>query len=84
MVKSLKDINEFERFIIGQMAYDLLNISFDTDEWDEKFLDNALEETINQLVAIKRQKESGGIADTTIYLYDLLTEAFTKGYFDNE
>lgn len=61
---------------IRELAFQLLSVSFDTDEWDEAFLENSITEVKEQLESLKRIKESRSMFDTTIDLWDLLTEVY--------
>ena len=62
--------------MLYDMTYQLLNISFDTDEWDDKTLDDAINDVMVQLLELKRKKESKSVFDTTFNLWDLLVSAY--------
>ena len=61
---------------IRELAFQLLNVSFDTDEWDEEALENSVTEVAEQLEGLIRIKEARTAFDTTIDLWDLITEVY--------
>lgn len=76
--------NEMTREQIEDMAQQLLNISFDIYEWDEAFLNEAVNEVANQIEALKRIKEARGMFNMTMDLFDLLEEAYNTNHFESE
>ena len=70
--------------MLEDLAFQLLNISFYTDEWDEDTLNNALSDVMDQLLHLKNIKENRTIYDTTFDLLDLLKEAYDRGHFEGE
>ncbi len=69
---------------LEDMAQQLLNISFDVYEWDEEFLEESVKEVADQIEALENIKKSRGIFDTTMDLFDLLSEAYKTNHFETE
>lgn len=68
---------------IDDMAFELLNISFNTDEWEESFLNEAIKEVADQIEAMaKRCVNEMVMFGTTYNLFDLLSEAYDRGCFE--
>ena len=61
---------------IKELAFQLLSVSFDTDEWDEDFLEKSITEVAEQLEALKQIKESRSMFDTSMDLWDLISEVY--------
>lgn len=69
---------------LEDMAQQLLNISFDVYEWDEEFLEESVKEVADQIEALENIKKSRRIYDTTMDLFDLLSEAYKTNHFETE
>ena len=82
MLPSLKDFDEFQRIEIIDMAYQLLNASFDTDEWDDAGLNDALEEVCQQIIPLYVNKINRTAYDTGFPVWDLLSEVFEHVIID--
>ena len=67
---------------IEDMAYQLLNISADTDEWGEDFLKDQIKAVSDQIEALKMIKERKSIFDLNFDLFDLLREAYETSHFE--
>lgn len=61
---------------IRELAFQLLSVSFDTEEWSEEVLENSVTEVADQLECLKCIKETRTTFDTTIDLWDLITEVY--------
>lgn len=70
--------------MLENLAFALLNISFDTDEWSNDFLDSALNDVMYQLLCIKHIKDTRETFDTTIDLWDLLCEVYERGFLKGD
>ena len=61
------------------MAFQLLDITFDTAEWDDNTLTETIEDVAKQIEELKPFRS---VFDSRTYLYDLLIEAYKTNHFE--